>query len=244
MTVKTLNQDQKDIIIHQFGAKMRNQKQLAKQYGTSERTIARVLAEAGVHSAVPRMTGDAARAQQALAKHNLNFADLPGLLDALVNYGLLKTTDNGITYIAQPQPAPKTVDPIDTNADPRDELRPKAQIDVGTPWRVGEYWSSANPDKKVLVLSTGSQEIQRHAADSSFIRWVAGSNITSKPVTKEQVVEFAMQLPEEDFGLLHSKIITARVARASNTHVQTAMLNLQQKVEQNARDTEKLRGDQ
>lgn len=39
-------------------------------------------------------------------------------------------------------------------------------------WRVGEYWSSSRPGKKVLVLSTGG-DIEVDGQHKDFIRWVS-----------------------------------------------------------------------
>ncbi|MCG2586546.1 hypothetical protein [Massilia sp. TS11] len=41
-------------------------------------------------------------------------------------------------------------------------------------WRVGEFWSSSNPSEKVLVLAVGD-EIAKHGAHHSFIRWVGAA---------------------------------------------------------------------
>jgi hypothetical protein len=48
---------------------------------------------------------------------------------------------------------------------------------AGDEWRVGEHWSSANPDKRVLVLAIGAREIESHGKHPDFIRWVGGSTL-------------------------------------------------------------------
>ena len=42
-------------------------------------------------------------------------------------------------------------------------------------WKVGEYWSSANPGTKVLLLSVGAHQILSGEAHPHFIRWVGQS---------------------------------------------------------------------
>lgn len=54
------------------------------------------------------------------------------------------------------------------------------KYDPGTappPWRVGEFWSSADPRRLVLMLAVGSEigEYQRHR---DFVRWVTPVTIT------------------------------------------------------------------
>jgi hypothetical protein len=46
-------------------------------------------------------------------------------------------------------------------------------------WRVGEFWSSASPGTKVLMLSRGA-EIASHEKHESFIRWVGSSGIHAR----------------------------------------------------------------
>jgi hypothetical protein len=56
-------------------------------------------------------------------------------------------------------------------------------------WRVGEFWSSARPDKKVLVLSDGAREIESHGKHKDFIRWVGSSGAAT---TSEDVRDAAI----------------------------------------------------
>lgn len=43
------------------------------------------------------------------------------------------------------------------------------------PWKLGEFVSSADPRKKVLMVATGASEIAEYGAHRDFIRWVAES---------------------------------------------------------------------
>lgn len=80
MTVKILNDHQKKFICNNYTGKYMNQKQLAKHFLVSERTINRVLNEAGLATAVPRLKGEAYRAMQVLKKHNVSVDQLDSLL--------------------------------------------------------------------------------------------------------------------------------------------------------------------
>ena len=186
MTVKTLNADQKQVIGQQFQAKMRNQKELAAVFGTSERTINRVLNELGILTAVPRLKGEAYEALQILKDFNLTASSLRAALYVATNVES-KPTQREIELQTQLDRAVRA-------------LKAAGFEDLG-----GEEWRP--PVVVPLVLAS----------------------------TEAQVVEMCMNLAEEDWGLLLSKIATARVAKASNTHTQTAMLKIQQAVERSAK---------
>ena len=51
---------------------------------------------------------------------------------------------------------------------------------------------------------------------------------------KAKVTKFLMDLPEDEYAPLLSMVTMARVAKASNTSVQTALLNVENKVNKNA----------
>ena len=80
MTVKCLFDEVKLSIVNNFNSKALNQKQLSQLYGVSERTINRVLNEAGVATAVPRIQGEAYQAMQILKKHSVQVKDLDWML--------------------------------------------------------------------------------------------------------------------------------------------------------------------
>ena len=71
MTVKCLTQAQKDLIVHWYQKKIYNQKELAKNYNTSERTINRVLVEYGLATPVARIKGEAYQVMQVLKKYGI-----------------------------------------------------------------------------------------------------------------------------------------------------------------------------
>jgi len=80
MTVKCLTKIQKECIVENHKRRNFNQKTQAKFYKVSERTINRVLNEAGVATAVPRIQGEAYRAMQILKKHNIHVDQLDRIL--------------------------------------------------------------------------------------------------------------------------------------------------------------------
>ena len=83
MSVKCLTQAQKDLIVHWYKQKTYNQKELAKNYNTSERTINRVLIEAGLATPVARIKGEAYQVMQLLKQYGITSVDqLKSQLDA------------------------------------------------------------------------------------------------------------------------------------------------------------------
>ena len=84
MSVKCLTQAQKDQIVYWYKQKTYNQKELAKNYNTSERTINRVLIEYGLATPVARIKGEAYQVMQVLKKYNIQSAnDLDAQLSTL-----------------------------------------------------------------------------------------------------------------------------------------------------------------
>ena len=80
MTVQCLNPLEKETIIGLFTAKLYTQRELAKEYKTSERTINRVLVEAGIATTVPRIKGEAYMAIKLMKKHDVPIYDLEAML--------------------------------------------------------------------------------------------------------------------------------------------------------------------
>ncbi len=76
MTVKCLTKDQKDSLINFYVGKTYTQRELSKLYKTSERTVNRVLVEAGIATPVERIKGDAYLAMAVLAKYGVPVVDL------------------------------------------------------------------------------------------------------------------------------------------------------------------------
>lgn len=92
MTVKILSQTQKDSILFLYREKKQNQKQLATVHKVSQRTIHRVLVEAGLATPVARIKGEAYQAMQLLKKYALSVEDLAQLLASVKMQGLLQAT--------------------------------------------------------------------------------------------------------------------------------------------------------
>ena len=76
MTVRILNTQHKVQLIKLYRSKALNQKQLAEYFAVSERTVNRILIEAGVATAVPRLRGEAYRAMYLLRKHDIKLDEL------------------------------------------------------------------------------------------------------------------------------------------------------------------------
>ena len=84
MSVKCLTQAQKTTLIAWYKNKMFNQKELAERFNTSERTVNRVLIEAGLATPVARIKGEAYQVMQVLKKYNIHSAnDLDAQLSTL-----------------------------------------------------------------------------------------------------------------------------------------------------------------
>jgi len=74
MSVNCLNETQKNFVIKAYQAKHKSQKELAKYLEVSERTINRVLIEAGLATPVARIKGEAYHIMQLLKKYNITTA--------------------------------------------------------------------------------------------------------------------------------------------------------------------------
>ena len=82
MSVKCISKAQKDLIVFWYKNKMFNQKELAEKVNTSQRTINRVLIEAGLATPVERIKGEAYHVMQLLKKHSLDLNSLKKLLES------------------------------------------------------------------------------------------------------------------------------------------------------------------
>ena len=83
MTVKCLNETQKNFVIKAYQAKHKSQKELAEYLNVSERTINRVLIEAGLATPVARIKGEAYQVMQLLKQYGITSVDqLKSQLDA------------------------------------------------------------------------------------------------------------------------------------------------------------------
>lgn len=79
MQVKCLSTREKKDIVNYHNARY-FQKDIAKMYAVSARTINRVLNEAGVATAVPRLKGEAHRTMQILKKAGITVDQLEQML--------------------------------------------------------------------------------------------------------------------------------------------------------------------
>ncbi len=71
MSVKCLSDVQKNFVIKAYQAKHKSQKELAQYLDVSERTINRVLIEAGLATPVARIKGEAYQVMQLLKKYGI-----------------------------------------------------------------------------------------------------------------------------------------------------------------------------
>jgi hypothetical protein len=62
-------------------------------------------------------------------------------------------------------------------------------------------------------------------------------HIYGRMLTRENIVKHLMDMEEGTWQALLNEVVSARVAKAHNTHTISAMLRLQEKVEKNARDS-------
>lgn len=81
MSVKCLTQHQKEYVVYYYNHKKAKQKDLANQFEVSERTINRVLIEAGVATPVARIQGEAYQVMQLLKKYHLDLPTLKTILN-------------------------------------------------------------------------------------------------------------------------------------------------------------------
>ena len=82
MTVKSLTNTKKTAIIEVYKSKTLNQKEIATGFNTSERTINRVLIEAGLLTPVAQLKADAYNVMQVLKKYNIDPSKLDQVLTA------------------------------------------------------------------------------------------------------------------------------------------------------------------
>ena len=81
MSVKCLTQHQKAYVVYYYNMKKSSQKELAWQFGVSQRTINRVLIEAGVATPVARIQGEAYQVMHLLKKYHLDLPTLKTILN-------------------------------------------------------------------------------------------------------------------------------------------------------------------
>jgi hypothetical protein len=81
VTVKCLTEVQKDAVVAYYKANVMNLKEMALCFGTSPRTVSRVLQERGLATPVPRLKGEAYQAVQLMKKYNLTVPGLKTVLD-------------------------------------------------------------------------------------------------------------------------------------------------------------------
>ena len=81
MAVKCLTEPQKKCIAYAYIKKTMTQKELAENFEVSERTINRVLIEAGLATPVERIKGEAYSVMKLLDKYGLNLATLTMMLE-------------------------------------------------------------------------------------------------------------------------------------------------------------------
>lgn len=82
MPIKSLTDAQKTCIIEVYQDKNLTQKEIAQCMGTSQRTINRVLVEAGLLTPVPRIQAEAYTVMQVLKKHGID----PSKLDQTLSF--------------------------------------------------------------------------------------------------------------------------------------------------------------
>ena len=82
MAIRCLNEHQKKYIIYYYTRKTLNQKSLAQQFEVSERTINRVLIEAGIATPVARIKGEAYHVMKLLEHYGLDLKMLKTILDS------------------------------------------------------------------------------------------------------------------------------------------------------------------
>ena len=100
MTIKCLTEVRKILIVAWYQRRLMTQKELSVHFGVSERTINRVLIEAGVATAVPRLQGEAYQAMQILKKHNISVNELDEVLTGQL---YAKAEQQYQSYATQPQ---------------------------------------------------------------------------------------------------------------------------------------------
>ena len=85
MTVTCLSVETKDQVTRHYASGGWQQKELAKAFNTSERTINRVLIEAGLLTPVAQLKADAYNVMQVLKKHGIDPSKLDQVLSCAEN---------------------------------------------------------------------------------------------------------------------------------------------------------------
>lgn len=85
-------------------------------------------------------------------------------------------------------------------------------VDQPPKWRVGEFWSSADPDRKVLVIAEG-KEIVSYPKRVDFIRWLEQSYSVANADTGTLVCPFCGGSHISDGesmtqGVINGKVVT------------------------------------
>ena len=97
MTVKSLTNTKNTAIIEVYKSKTMNQKELATEFNTSERTINRVLIEAGLLTPVAQLKADAYNVMQVLKKHGIDPSKFEQTL--ATGYALPITQEQVVEYL-------------------------------------------------------------------------------------------------------------------------------------------------
>lgn len=90
MTVKCVSDTQKTTIAYWYQNKTMNQKEIAKRMDVSERTVNRVLIEAGLATPVQRIKGEAHLVMKLLQQYHLDRIKLETVLAKAEYLGLLR----------------------------------------------------------------------------------------------------------------------------------------------------------
>lgn len=84
--VKCLNQSQKNFVLYHYHKKTMNQKNIATHLNVSERTVHRVLVQAGLATPVQRLKEEAKQAMALLTKYNVSVKTLADMLRVAHGY--------------------------------------------------------------------------------------------------------------------------------------------------------------
>lgn len=95
ITVKCLTEPEKDVIVMSYQTKAMNQKELARFWDVSERTINRVLIERGQATPVQRVEAEAKKVMALLKKHGIEPYQLPKILANYSSGPHLESTRTG-----------------------------------------------------------------------------------------------------------------------------------------------------
>lgn len=81
MAVRCLTKVEKETILHWYNQRVFNQKELADRFRVSERTINRVLIEAGIATPIARIKGEAYQVMKLLKQYGVDYHTLNMLLE-------------------------------------------------------------------------------------------------------------------------------------------------------------------